>query len=43
MALSLIIAVLVGWWLVTFALTTGTFKVRRHHPHHHREEGEHQY
>ena len=38
--LSLIIAVLAAWWLVTVALATGAFKVRRHHPHHHHEEGE---
>jgi heme/copper-type cytochrome/quinol oxidase subunit 2 len=41
--LSLIIAVLVAWWLVTVALATGAFKVRRHRPRHHDEEGEHQH
>jgi hypothetical protein len=39
-SLSLILAVLFGWWLVTVALA-GAFRVRRHHPHHH-EEAEHQ-
>jgi hypothetical protein len=32
-SLSLILAVLFGWWLVTVALAK--LKVRRHHPHHH--------
>jgi hypothetical protein len=37
MTLALIIAVLGAWWLVTVALATGVFKVRRHH--HHYKEG----
>lgn len=40
---SLILAVLVGWWLFTVALATGAFRVKRHHPHRHDEEGEHQH
>ena len=40
MTLSLTIAVLAAWWLVTVALATGVFKVRRHHPQHHHEERE---
>jgi uncharacterized MAPEG superfamily protein len=40
---SVIIAVLAAWWLGTVALATGGFKVRRHHPRHHHEEGEHQH
>jgi len=40
---SLILAVLFGWWLVTVALATGAFRVRRHHSHHHNEEAEHQH
>jgi len=42
-SLSLILAVLFGLWLVTVALATGTFKVRRHHPRHHHQQGEHQH
>lgn len=38
MELSLILAVLAAWWLVTVAVATGAFKVRRHHPHHQHEE-----
>ena len=40
MTLSLTIAVLGAWWLVTVALATGVFKVRKHHHHH--EDGGHQ-
>ncbi|MFZ0897815.1 MAG: hypothetical protein WBP65_24715 [Candidatus Sulfotelmatobacter sp.] len=42
-SLSLILAVLFAWWLVTVALATGAFKVRRHHLHHHDKDGEHQH
>ena len=38
MTLSLVIAVLAAWWLVTVALATGAFKVRRQHPQRHHEE-----
>lgn len=41
-SLPLILAILFGWWLATVALATGVFKVRRHHPRHHDQEGEHQ-
>ncbi len=41
MTFSLVIAILVAWWLVTVALATGAFKVRRHHPQHHDEERKH--
>lgn len=33
-SLSLMLAVLLAWSLVTVALDTGGFKVRRHHPRH---------
>ena len=42
-SLSLILALVFGWWLVTVGLTTGAFKPRRHHPRHHDEGGEHQH
>ncbi len=42
-SLSLILAVLVGWWLFTVAIATGAFKIRRHHSHHHDEKGQHQH
>ena len=42
MTLSLAIVVLAAWWLVTVALATGAFTVRRPHPQHHHEEGKHQ-
>ena len=42
-SLSLILAILIGWWLFTVALATGAFKVRRHHHHNHYEEGRHQH
>jgi len=38
--LSLTIVALAAWWLVTVALATGVFKVRKHHHHH--EDGGHQ-
>lgn len=41
-SLSLILTVLVGWWLFTVALATGAFKVTRHPPHRHDEERRHQ-
>jgi hypothetical protein len=41
-SLSLILTVLVGWWLFTVALATGGFKVTRHPPHRHDEERRHQ-
>ncbi len=31
-SLSLLLAVLFGWWLVTVALATDSFKVTRHRP-----------
>lgn len=42
-SLSLILAVLAGWWLFTVALATGAFKLRSKHLHRHDKEAAHRY